>query len=278
MAVAASSLPTPLSPCSSTDASEFAASAIFLNTFCIAGVRPSIPSSVFARRSCRSRGSTRSARSIAARISATSNGFTTYSNAPLLIASTAVARSPNAVMTMIGAPLSACRTLPSPSGRPFPAAAHRESTHPAEPPTPAQALPPPTAPHRPRGPCSAPIATGPTRSTARHQQLEFWTLAHPFIVKGSPTRNRVIPFSLFHSIDPPWAATTSFATASPKPAPSALSVTNGSNNDAATDSAGPAPESLITISAASSAVVPTSRTRDSAPAARGHAVAPLPPR
>ena len=51
IAAAASSLPTPLSPCSRTAASEFAASAMFLNTFCIAGDRPSMPSSASVRRS-----------------------------------------------------------------------------------------------------------------------------------------------------------------------------------------------------------------------------------
>ncbi len=56
--------------------------------------------------------------------------------------------------------------------------------------------------HR-RVPSRAPAATGPMKSTVHHQQLEFWTRAHPFSFKGRPTRNRVNPFSRFHTIVPP---------------------------------------------------------------------------
>ena len=160
--------------------------------------------------------STRSARSIAARISARSNGFTTYSNAPLLIASTAVAKSPNAVITMIGAP----PELPAKRlhrRQPI----HAGQTHVENQARRAGCAAASTSPSSADGATSTscPMLRAsrdrPQEIDGSSSTMRILDTRTPILAKGSSTRNRVMPFSLFQSIDPPWAATTSFATASP---------------------------------------------------------------
>src|SRR5205823_2900750 len=61
----------------------------------------------------------------------------------------------------------------------------------------------------------------------------------------SSIRNTVRPSRRSHSTLPPWASAACFATASPRPMPSSLPVTNGSNSFAAISGGGPGPVSVI---------------------------------